>query len=228
MSVKYYVYFLIDSRNSQPFYVGKGSGNRMYNHKHESKQGTKPHHHRIREILESGGEVMPVKVFEFDDEIEALNKEREMIEQVGRETLNTGPLLNITLGGQNGGNVNAKPVSQYDMEGNFIATYPSAKVAAENVSSANRSYITQCCKLKRKSSGNWQWRYENDAPPPPVKYIKQYKRPVKQLTKDGMFVKRWDSLTEAANYHNVNVRTISHACAGRYKTCKGFVWTYAD
>ena len=33
----YYVYMLIDPRNDQPFYVGKGQGNRVFQHVIDAK-----------------------------------------------------------------------------------------------------------------------------------------------------------------------------------------------
>ena len=36
---KYYVYRLVDPRNMQTFYVGKGSGDRVFQHAKEAKIG---------------------------------------------------------------------------------------------------------------------------------------------------------------------------------------------
>lgn len=62
---KYYVYRLIDPRNNETFYVGKGSGNRVFQHsnacmklisKNEDSVSLKLD--RIREILNSGNKVI--------------------------------------------------------------------------------------------------------------------------------------------------------------------------
>ena len=53
----YYVYFLIDSRNGQIFYVGKGKGKRVKQHTREAKSNNVVNAikvERIREIWQSG------------------------------------------------------------------------------------------------------------------------------------------------------------------------------
>lgn len=88
-----------------------------------------------------------------------------------------------------------KPVSQYALDGEYIKTWPSAKEASENTP-ANRSYITQVCKGKRKSAGGYLWAYEND--PVPVFSKKTY-RPVAQFNLNGERMDAFRSLTEAQN-----------------------------
>lgn len=61
-----YVYRLIDPRNGETFYVGKGKGNRVFDHAraairyNEEEEGIGPKLERIREILNEGLEVMHV------------------------------------------------------------------------------------------------------------------------------------------------------------------------
>lgn len=43
---------------------------------------------------------------------------------------------------------------------------------------------------------------------------------------DGSLVNTFDCLTSAANYVGVNKRSISRACLGVNKTCKGYYWSY--
>jgi hypothetical protein len=52
----YYVYGLVDPRNEQIFYVGKGKGSRFLSHEREAVQGdgTSAKHERIRQILAEG------------------------------------------------------------------------------------------------------------------------------------------------------------------------------
>lgn len=161
------------------FYIGKGKKRRMYQHQLDANKhpkNTKPLWDRILNILDGGNKVHYEKFVINADETTALNKERELVETYGRVDLGTGPLLNQTGGGSGSTNLSpeyvelkrkfsSKPVSQYTLSGDLVSTYPSSKFAAECVPTANRSYITQCCKGKRVSSGGFQWVYEHESPP---------------------------------------------------------------
>ena len=53
---------------------------------------------------------------------------------------------------------------------------------------------------------------------------------VSQYTKDGQFIKVWNSITEAADFIGVTMVAISNVCRRpeRYKTAGGFVWRYFE
>jgi hypothetical protein len=58
-----------------------------------------------------------------------------------------------------------KVVNQYDLDGNFIQSFPSAKSAAESLnkitatSNGASSHITQVCKGKRKTAYGYKWGF---------------------------------------------------------------------
>ena len=58
-------------------------------------------------------------------------------------------------------NPNAKPVYQYDLEGNFIKKWEYAKLAAETLG-IDYSNICECCRgsKRRKTTGGYIWEYE--------------------------------------------------------------------
>lgn len=85
--MKFYVYELSDE-NSRVFYVGKGSGRRMWQHSYKAKHGEQtPRAEKIRSILDRGHKVNLKKVFETNDEIEAYREEVGRIALHGRDTL---------------------------------------------------------------------------------------------------------------------------------------------
>ena len=226
----YYTYLLIDPQTNVPFYVGKGKRNRMYMHRVDALtlngidyKNNRPHHKLIRELETQGLRIKYQKILERASEKEALDRERETIKEIGRKLNNTGPLLNTGRGGHIGGET-CKSVCQYDLNSNLISIYPSIIVAAE-CTGANRSYISQCCKGKRKSAGGFLWSYENN--PIPV-FNKKYYRSVLQLSKDGSLIATYRSLTEAQNQTHVELHNISECCRGKSKTAGGFVWKYVD
>lgn len=52
-------------------------------------------------------------------------------------------------------------------------------------------------------------------------------RPVLQFTKEGDFVAKHETVTDAGKAVGCGPTGISAACRGRYKTAKGFKWKYA-
>jgi phage terminase small subunit len=92
---RYYVYALIDPRDLQTFYIGKGKADRRFRSmrnipdKTTGKKGQ-----RINEIEDAGLQVQAVVASWHDDEEEAYEAERQKIAEVGLDNL-----LNMKIGG---------------------------------------------------------------------------------------------------------------------------------
>jgi hypothetical protein len=84
---KYYVYVL-SRADGTPFYVGMGSGDRMFRHDREARSG---HHcpkcHTIREIWAAGQEIVRTVLFSSDDRDVAYEHEKAWIAHYGRNNL---------------------------------------------------------------------------------------------------------------------------------------------
>ena len=95
----HYVYMLIDPRDEKPFYVGKGSGTRVFEHIKKAQTNTNvstEKYDTIREIINAGREVKHIIVCHgIEIEEEALRMERVLI-----DALNYcfGNLTNAVLG----------------------------------------------------------------------------------------------------------------------------------
>lgn len=246
MRQNFYVYLLLDPTTSQPFYVGKGTGRRMYEHYRIRSRLTNPLlKNKLIKLADDGLKPIYERVLINAAEDQCFSLERELIAKYGKKVDGSGILCNLTDGGE--GNTAShtteqrqkrsermkghrgtlpildRPVSQYTTDGTLISTYPSAKVASETVSGANRSYITQCCKKKRVSAGGFLWSYEGDPPKP---YIKQSQRGVHQLSTDGTLIQIFASLTAAECTTGVTKHNISQCCRGKSKTAGGYIWKY--
>lgn len=114
--LKYYVYFLKDPRNSEGFYVGKGVGNRLFQHLECALefQTTNDKLDRIREIVVSGHSVQHYVLRHGLSEKESFEVEAAAIDLLG-----LGNLTNIQGGHHSGdfGLQTAKEISaMYDAE----------------------------------------------------------------------------------------------------------------
>ena len=97
---KYYVYQLVDSLTGEIFYIGKGSGGRLYKHVSIAKGNSKNKrknpklYNKINKILRNNGKILVTKIFESDDEAGVLKTEKKIITKIGLEFL-----TNLTEGG---------------------------------------------------------------------------------------------------------------------------------
>jgi uncharacterized protein len=85
----YYVYALKDPRTGKPFYIGKGTGVRAW--EHELKPDKTRKGNRIAEIIVAGGEVIVSTLADDLSEQQALKLEAEIIAALGTEA--TGGIL---------------------------------------------------------------------------------------------------------------------------------------
>jgi hypothetical protein len=114
----FYVYVLMDTRrvgpfkysdyefSHEPYYIGKGSGNRRFDHlkyakRHHKLPGLKDK--RTRDIIRETLSDPIIRVFASDMvESAAFDAEINLISVIGRVDCGTGPLLNQTSGGDGG------------------------------------------------------------------------------------------------------------------------------
>lgn len=105
----FYVYIYFDPRSKssfkygnlefeyEPFYVGKGKGDRMFVHLKQTGRCNKVN--KINSIRKSGLEPLIIKYKEGLDEDKAFELEIELIKRIGRKCLKEGPLTNLHDGG---------------------------------------------------------------------------------------------------------------------------------
>lgn len=132
---------------------------------------------------------------------------------------------NISKGGSNREHV-GKPVQAYDMDGNFIKEYPNAAFASREVG-ISYSTLQQVLHQKRISCAGFQWKYVDD-PRTIGKYKNRQggKLPVKQFSKDGNYIKTWESATQAGRELGIDSSAITKCLKGKLKSTGGYCWKY--
>ena len=119
-----------------------------------------------------------------------------------------------------------RPIIQYSKAGYKMKRWNSAKDAAHHLH-VDRATITAACRGKKKTVKGYQWRYESDGIDnlPPVVTFGGSPKSVIQLTKNGVFIKTYNSVTEAALENDVQRPTLQKALK-KGTMLAGYYWKY--
>jgi len=127
-----------------------------------------------------------------------------------------------------------KLISQYELNGQLIASYPSAAEAARQTK-LSRSTIAGCAAGKFHTCGDYIWRYdeydENGDLIDPIIEPRNHstflnKKPVNQFTLDGEKIASYPSVKEAARETGLGATGIGNCLSRRTKTSGGYKWEY--
>lgn len=179
---KYYNYILLDSRKPfkwqyknynfdfLPFYVGKGSGDRVKNHYFNSSKENIHKYNIIQKLKQGGYTPMYSVIYENSSEEQSFKNEIDIINFI-KHNLPNADLTNILEGGNQPpihfgkDNVNAKKVYQYNSQtGNFIQEWECAADACRflNISTEMSKHICQCCNGSRRTAAGYIWRFTKE------------------------------------------------------------------
>ncbi len=119
------------------------------------------------------------------------------------------------------------PVIQYTKEGQFIKRHESIATATDELG-INSYSIYRVCIGELKSTGGYRWMMETPGEQPPLSIGPSLahlnSKPVEQLNKDGVLIKRFTAVTEAERCTGEDRSTIRRACLSGKTTLKGFRW----
>jgi len=123
------------------------------------------------------------------------------------------------------------PILQYDLQGNFIKEYLSAKQYAEENNLTNGGLIGLCLKNKKPTAYGYIWKYKTEdyskTIVPPIKYINNF-TPILQYDLQGNFIKEWPSIKIASTELNINDKGICNSLKGRAQSSGGYIWKYKN
>lgn len=111
----FYVYVYFRPWDGSPCYVGKGKGRRWVHHE---KWATNRHLANI--IAKAGGDVPKIKVRENLTEAQACEIEMTLIAAIGRLDLGTGPLVNMTDGGEGMSGYRHSPEARAKLKASWV------------------------------------------------------------------------------------------------------------
>lgn len=155
---------------------------------------------------------------------------QQHIIRAGRKDLHFGHSAeNQELFTQMGRDVNIKKVSQYDMDGNYLATFESISAAAAAVGVSLAVISSAVDGRKNLTAGGYIWRFGQSRRKIAVKRIHEAKRankgvPVSRYDLNGHKIKTYYNIARAANDIGALRRVLSDAVNGKILIYAGSIW----
>jgi len=222
-----YIYVLIDPKDGSVRYVGKTSNpkSRLSGHITECKKEKYKHRRAnwIRSLLIENLKpiIKFIKVCPLND--------FEKVEEHYISVFKSDKLTNSDETGQ--GNKNrikevlirqsqnsGRTVYQYDLEGNFIREYRSARNAAKELY-LDHSNIVRCCNGSAKHAGGYIFRYDKSIVDR-VENPNATKKKVIEIDEFGNKIGSWNSIMDCSRSTGIDNSHISRICNGLNKSIK--------
>jgi hypothetical protein len=233
----FYVYAFVDPRKPgsftydnykfdfEPFYIGKGKDSRYKRHLNQSQlnAGNNPHKERVFKKIAAAG-FHPtdhvVLIGEQLSEADACQLEQEVIRAIGRSNLHTGPLTNLTDGGEGMSNF-VSPC-----KGKTYEELYGAEKAAQLKEAKSQRFLGDANPMRGVAS---YWRGKKLPAETRAKISQTRSRRVNQLEKlSGKIVATFPNAHEAAQSLGILTSSI-HNCLSPNQPAKsagGFRWEY--
>lgn len=147
----------------------------------------------------------------------------------GRKDLHFGHSAeNQVIFSEIGRQITRKPVHQYDMEGNYIATHESLSEAARKLN-IEISLISAASKRKNYTAGGYIWRVGKKRVTISVQKINKALRaakghPVSQYNLDGQKIKTYLNVPTAAKELGRPIRSLRNAVNGKILVFENSIW----
>lgn len=115
------------------------------------------------------------------------------------------------------------PILQYDLNGNFIREWNSARDAGIELN-IKCKHISCCVLDKRYYANGFIWRKHEDNYPSKIDPIKTRNIPIQQYSLSGEFITEYKSIYKAEKFLNIDRHCISNCIKGKQQTAGGFKW----
>ena len=116
-------------------------------------------------------------------------------------------------------------IKQFDLQGNFIQEFENINSAINFIGLKSKSSLVACLNGTNKTCKGFLWSYSNT----PKKYNNlidrtNCRKPVKQFTIDGKYIKTFNSINEASEILGIPIGSIKNNLKGSQKQAGGFIW----
>jgi hypothetical protein len=193
----------------EPFYIGKGTGDRYKQHKY--KQSGKSMKCKMKSLRNKNIEPIICLLIKNLTNEESCKNEEYLIKTIGRKDLNKGPLCNLTDGGEKGCGQIVSKETKNKMRNNNLGKKLSEE-HKQKIGLANKGKISK----KTLDAQKEYWKHN--------KRISKNNKKVKMLDLQDNIIKIFNSCREADLYMNYHYGVVNKMCINlgkcRYKPFK--------
>jgi hypothetical protein len=212
MGISYYLYYHLNPKTNDLFYVGIGTDKRAW----EFKAGRNKHY--LNYIKKFGKPIVYIKEYGITLPAACL-LEIKYIKTYGRKGYEkNGILVNKSLGGE---------AAAFGIKQSLETRLKKSKsMTGKQMHSVEQK--EKWSKERKGKSTNWDPNHTkaDKGRPKPKEFGDKLSKPIHQYDLDGNFIKEWVSCREAHRVLGIHYGSISLCCLGKGKTAGKFIWKY--